>query len=273
MVTSITVLIVLVPIILLLRTGNQLSRSDKVQLGLQELYRAKKERISYIYTDARLKGLPMPVQRYFRYALREGQAYIKQLSIKHGGQFRTSAKQGWKNIRGEEYFTCSPPGFLWSGKLGWASAIDKYINGKGNLIVKIASLIPVVNAKGKAADQGEFLRWLAEAVWYPTALLPSENLSWHPIDEQSAKVLYHDEHIQVEGVFYFNELGQITHFKARRYMEDDRLEEWTTYCQDYREVNGMHIPFYAEAVWNLAEGDFSYARFELEEIEYEFDSK
>ncbi len=272
MVTSITVLLVLVPILLLLKTGNQLSRPSNIQLGLQELYRASQKATPAIYTTSNLKGLPVPVQRYFRYALREGQAYIQQVTLKHRGQFRTSAKQGWKNIRGEEYFTCSPPGFLWSGKLGWASAIDKYINGKGNLVVKIASLIPVVNAKGKATDQGEFLRWLAEAVWFPTALLPSDNLSWLPIDEQSAKVLYQDEHIQAEGVFHFNQLGQITHFKAQRYMDENHLEEWTAHCHDYREVNGMQIPFFAEAVWNLSAGDFSYAKFELEEIDYEFSS-
>lgn len=269
MVTSITVLLVLVPIILLLRTGNQLSRPNKVQLGLRELYGATQDEAPAIYTSTMIKGLPAPVQRYFRYALQEGQAYIRRVTLKHGGQFRTSAKQGWKNIRGEEYFTCSPPGFLWSGKLAWASAIDKYINGKGNLIVKLASMFPVVNAKGNATDQGEFLRWLAEAVWFPTALLPSDNLSWRAIDEQSAKILYQDEHIQAEGIFHFNELGQITHFKTQRYMDDNRLEEWTTHCQDYREVNGMQIPFYAEAVWNLADGDFSYAKFELEEIAYE----
>lgn len=268
MVTSITVLLVLVPIILLLRTGNQLSRRDKVQQGLQELYRSTQKTTPIGYTSAILEGLPTPVQRYFRYALREGQDYIKEVTVRHGGQFRTSTKQGWKNIQGEEYFTCFPPGFLWSGKLGWASAIDKYINGKGNLLVKVASLIPVVNAKGKATDQGEFLRWLAEAVWFPTALLPSDHLSWVPIDEQSAKVVYQDEHIQAEGVFHFNEKGQVSHFKARRYMDEHRLEEWTTHCQDYREVNGMHIPFYAEAVWNLADGDFSYAKFQLEEITY-----
>ncbi|NRB50546.1 MAG: hypothetical protein HRU41_22950 [Saprospiraceae bacterium] len=269
MVTSITFLIVLVPVILLLGRRSHLSRQTEVKSGLQDLYQSVDQSPPLSYTAHSLTGLPEIVQRYFKYALTEGQAYIKQVRLKHSGEFRTSPKQGWKPIRGEEYFTCSPPGFLWLGKLSWFSAVDKYIKGKGNLKVKLFSLYPVVNAKGPAADQGEFLRWLAEAVWFPTALLPSEKLSWEAIDERSAKIYYHDKNIQVEGTFQFNELGQITQFNAKRFMDENHQEEWTTRCRDYRLVNGMHIPHYAEAIWNLEDGDFCYAKFELDEVSYQ----
>ncbi|MBX2875229.1 MAG: hypothetical protein KTR30_24135 [Saprospiraceae bacterium] len=269
MVTSITVLLVLVPVILLLGRGSQLFRQTEVKAGLEDLLHSTEDTPTPIYTSESLKDLPLPVQRYFKYAMAEGQAYIRQVKLKHKGWFRQSLKHRWKPIRGEEYFTCFPPGFLWRGKLSWFSAVDKYIRGKGNLKVKLLSILPIVNAKGKATDQGEFLRWLAEAVWFPTALLPSERLSWTPVDEQSAKIHYADKHIQVEGVFHFNEMGQITHFKAKRHMDDERLEKWTTHCKDYRLVQALQVPFYAEAVWNLPDGDFCYAKFEVEEIDYQ----
>ena len=269
MVTSITVLLILVPVFLLLKSGSQFSGSSQLRSALHALYQSSEAPIPGTYSAKILTGLPDPVQRYFKYALSEGQSYVERVRVKHKGFFRTNAKQKWKPIRGEEYFTCSPPGFVWFGRLSWASAVDKYINGKGNLKVKVASLIPVVNAKGKAADQGEFLRWLAEAVWYPTALLPSEKVTWEAIDDKSAKIIYQDEHIQTEGVFHFNYAGQITHFTAKRFMDDNRLENWTTRCEAYRLVQGMQIPYYAEASWNFSTGDFTYAKFELEEIVYE----
>ena len=52
------------------------------------------------------------------------------------------------------------------------------------------SVFPVVNALGEKADLGEFTRWLGEAPLFPTALLPSDNLSWVAIDDSSAKAIF-----------------------------------------------------------------------------------
>ena len=102
---------------------------------------------------------------------------------------------------------------------------------------------------------------------FPTALLPSENLQWEPIDNNSAKVIFTDKNLTIEGVFYFNEEGQITQFKTKRY-KDNTLENYTGYYGDYRTVDGMKVPFYLEAVWNLESGDLSYAKFKIDRIEY-----
>jgi hypothetical protein len=164
------------------------------------------------------------------------------------------------------------PGFVWLGKVPLFSAKDIYFDGKGNLKVKLLSLIKIVDVKGKEADQGELLRWVAETPWFPTGLLPSEKLKWEPIDSNSAKVIFTDKNLTVEGVFYFNEEGQITQFKTKRY-KDNTLENWTGYYGDYKKVEGMQIPFYVEVVWNLESGDFSYAKFRVKKIEYNNPSK
>jgi hypothetical protein len=105
---------------------------------------------------------------------------------------------------------------------------------------------------------------------FPTALLPSENLRWETIGNNSAKVIFTDKNLTVEGVFYFNEEGQITQFKTKK---DKTLENFTGYCDDYRTVDGMNVPFCLEATWNLASGDFSYAKFRVKKIEYNNPSK
>jgi hypothetical protein len=107
---------------------------------------------------------------------------------------------------------------------------------------------------------------------FPTALLPSENLRWEPIDNDSAKVIFTDKNLTVDGIFYFNEEGQITQFKTKRY-KDKTLENFTGYCGDYRTVDGMKVPFYLEATWNLESGDFCYAKFKVIKIEYNKPSK
>ncbi len=232
---------------------------------VKRLFDASEDISDRVYTLDKLKGLPKPVQRYFKFSLQENQRFLSYARLKHGGEFRP--KEKWMQIKGEEYFTIQKPGFIWYAKVPLISAKDMYLNGKGNFKIKLLSLIKIVDATGKEVDQGELLRWLGETPIFPTALLPSENLCWESIDDNSAKVFFTDSNLTVEGVFYFAESGEITQFKAKRY-KDKTLEDWTGYYKDYKTVDGMKIPFSLEVVWNLKSGDFSYAKFNIETIEF-----
>ena len=102
---------------------------------------------------------------------------------------------------------------------------------------------------------------------FPTSLLPSEKLKWEPIDNDSAKVILIDKDLTVDGVFYFNEQGQITKFIAKRCANKD-MEKWSVIYGNYKEIEGMQIPHHAEATWNLESGDFTYAKFSLDKVEF-----
>jgi Family of unknown function (DUF6544) len=249
--------------------GDKMMKSE-FDKDIEKLF-ADSENISgKVYTSNQIKDLPIPVQRYFNYTLKENQAYVSYARLQHSGDFKAS--KNWASIEGEEYFTMQRPGFVWLGKVPFFSAKDVYIDGTGNLKVKLLSLIKIVDAKGRETDQGELLRWLGEAPLFPTALLPSDNLQWEPIDNDSAKVIFTDKNQTIECVFCFNEEGQITQFKTKRY-KDDTLKNFTGYCGDYRTVDGMKVPFYLEAIWNLEYGDLSYAKFKIDRIEYNIPSK
>ena len=213
-------------------------------------------------------SLPKPIQRYFTYALEDQQKKISYVRLKHKGVFRTNPKQDWKQINGQEYFNIRKPGFLWFGKVPLFSAIDKYINGKGNLKVKLFSLIKIIDEKGDKIDQSELLRFLGEAPWYPTALLPSKQVIWESIDTNSAKIIFTDHNMTVTGIFQVNSKGQIIRFQAKRYYQD-ALQKWTGTYTDYRSVNGINIPFSVKVTWNLPTGDYTYAKFDLNKIEYD----
>lgn len=258
--------IALLVIVTALIIGHLSERSQRKR-EVQNLFNSS-GKVTGIFLKEQIADLPEPVQRYFNYSLQEGQSFISYARLKHSGQFRQKPDQKWTSITGVEYFTTQNPGLVWFGKVPFISATDKYVNGKGNLKVKFLSTIKFIDAKGETTDQGEFLRWLSEAVWYPTALLPSENMKWEAIDDNSAKIIYSDDRISAEGIFHFNEIGQISRFEAMRYMDESRLEHWTINCSDYKQVNGMHLPFFAEVIWNLDAGDFCYAKFRVDTIEY-----
>jgi hypothetical protein len=46
-----------------------------------------------------------------------------------------------------------------------------YAGGQGRLLVKAASLWPVVDASGEQMNQGEMILYLNEMMWFPAALL------------------------------------------------------------------------------------------------------
>ncbi|MEA2071785.1 MAG: DUF6544 family protein [Asgard group archaeon] len=213
-----------------------------------------------------LHRVPKPMQRYFHFALPERRTHISYARLKHGGKFKQKTR--WTTIKGEEYFTTEKPGFVWIGKVPFFQAKDKYLNGKGELTVKLFSFIQIIQEKGAEVTQGELLRWLGEAPWYPTALLPSDRLRWEEIDEKAAKAILTDGQLQVEGQFFVNKEGKITHFKAKRYKEGT-LENWTGYYRNYQLLHGVRVPTNVEVAWNLEEGDISYAKFSIEKIEYD----
>jgi len=256
--------IVIFVLIITILTGSRMTRSE-LEKDIERLFLSSANISDKIYSSEQIKDLPDPVQRYFKYSLRENQHYISNARLKHGGKFNPGQK--WFPIQGEEYFTIQDPGFVWFGKLPFFSARDMYYDGFGYMKVKLLSAVKIIDAGGKEVDQSALVRWLAEAPWFPTALLPSEKLKWEPIDHDSARVVFTDKDLAVDGVFYFNEQGQITKFSAKRYMNKD-MEKWSGIYREYKEIEGMQIPHYAEVTWNLGSGDSTYAKFRLDKVEY-----
>lgn len=223
------------------------------------------KRFSYV----QLQGLPLPVQRYFKHVLKEGQSYISYVSILHEGQFKTGIDKGWMDIKGEQYFTVEKPGFIWKGTTLLFTARDMYIAGKGRLIVSLLSLYNMVNGKGDSYNQGELLRWLAESVWFPTNLLPSDKLKWAAIDENTAKLIFHYNGFSLFYIITFNSVGEITQMETKRYIDKNKLETWIGKLENYKEINGVVVPTNIEALWSLEKGEFSYAKFSVTKIVYD----
>jgi hypothetical protein len=222
-----------------------------------------------VYQEAQLDGLPEPVQRYFRNVLKEGQPYVSAVSLTHNGQFKTGVDKEWINIEGQQLFIVDEPGFLWRGKTSLFSVRDMYVAGEGRIVVSLFSLFNVVDGRGEKYDQGELLRWLGESVWFPTNLLPNERLRWEAVDESTARMLFHYRSLALEYTVTFNDAGEITEMATQRYMGDERLETWVGRVSDYREVGGMRIPMTIEALWDLEEGEHTYARFNVQSIRHE----
>lgn len=155
---------------------------------------------------------------------------------------------------------------------------DSYCNGEGSMRGNMLSLIPLVDEHGRPElDQGALHRYLAEAVWLPTALLPDQGVRWTPIDDTSALAGLRHHGVEVSLEFRFNQVGEITRvFTPERYREVEGAYQptpWEGTFGRYEVREGLLIPIEGEVAWILPEGRFSYWRGEVVEVDYEPDVK
>ena len=66
------------------------------------------------YDERELEGLPLPVQRYFRAVLKDGQPMVAATKIELAGTFNMSATgEQWKRFTSRQRVVTRRPGFLW----------------------------------------------------------------------------------------------------------------------------------------------------------------
>jgi hypothetical protein len=234
-----------------------------------------------VFDRRELESMPAPVQRYFRAVLKDGQPMIASVKVAHAGHFslgETEAK--WVPFTSSQAVVTRRPGFDWDARMRMAPGInvfvhDAYVAGEGILHAALLGRVTVANLRGTPeAAQGELMRFFAEAVWYPTALLPSQGVHWEAVDNTSAKATIRDGEVTVTLLFRFNDGGLIDSVRAGargRFVNDAVVPTpWEGRLWRYELRNGVRIPLEAEVAWQLPEGRLPYWRGRITEIAYEF---
>ncbi|HBP64103.1 MAG TPA: hypothetical protein DD730_07495 [Desulfosporosinus sp.] len=269
---SALVLIFVVFVSISMIANDQFNR--KVDKGVTAFYSGVENKHEVIrQTD--LERLPQPVQNWLQYSQVVGKERIVAARTKHDVTMRLKENQPWLKAQAEQYFRTDEPGFIWAVDIKMAPLVhivgkDQYIDGRGNMLIKLLSLINVVNASGKEIDQGTLLRYLSEIMLVPTAAL-SDTIQWEGIDSNSAKATMSYKGVTASGVFTFNEKGEILNFVAQRYGDFEggyRLETWCAEITEYKEFNGFKVASKGDIIWKLKTGDYHWYHFEVKEIEY-----
>lgn len=193
--------------------------------------------------------LPAPVRRYLSAALPDGARPIRGVTIEHTGTFNLSEDgERWRPFTSTQRVTLAPPAFDWNARI---------------------RLLPGLSIRVR----GELMRFLAEAAWYPTALLPGRGLQWSPLDDTSARAELTTAGVSAGLVFRFGADGLIESVRA-----DDRGRTvrgrtiptpWEGRWSDYAERDGMQVPLRGEVAWLLPGRRHSYWRGQVQRLEYD----
>lgn len=230
-----------------------------------------------ILTNEMIHGFPI-VQKWLIKSNVIGKPCALKIHLKQKGKMRTKLDGRWMSVEAEQYFTTLFPGFLWIADVKAAPFIhlsgrDKYLYGKGHMLIKVLSLFPVANAKGNQIDQGTLVRFLAEIVWFPSAAV-RPYIGWEEIDSLSARATMHFGGIEGSGVFKFNSKGDVLSFEAKRYYDRPQgatMEAWHIEIDEHsmKNLNGITIPTQSSVTWKLDQGDFNWFQLEITHIDYE----
>ena len=228
-----------------------------------------------------MNGLPDPVRRYFRAVIEDGQPSVAVARLSHSGSFNMGDGQdGWKSFTSTQLIVTARPGFQWKARISiapgfYAYVRDAYIAETGMLHANLLGLVTVADL-GDTPElaQDELMRFLAEAVWYPTMLLPGNGVRWQAIDGISARASMDDGASRVTLDFGFDDKGLITTVRARerfRFVDGKFVPtRWQGNFSEYVWRDGMRIPLQGEVAWLPRDRPHPYWRGRVTSATYEW---
>ena len=240
---------------------------------VRQLFATADQTPGEVVTDAMLEQLPAPVQRYLRYTGVVGKPLVKTVRLKQQGRIRATANDPWMEYIADQYYSVSPPAFIWRARANVAGLPlvrirDQYAGGVGNMRVTLNGLYTIDDARGAQMDHASLMRHLNEMMWFPSAYL-GENVTWEPVDDHSARVTLTDTGISATATLFFDDEGKVVDFLGTRYAAGRGTENWTTPITGYGEMNGLRLPIRGQGVWHPDSGEFAYVELEILEIKYD----
>jgi hypothetical protein len=232
------------------------------------------------FRTAQLDGLPAPVARYLRSVLPEGRPLPRAARLRQEGTFlMRAAPETWVPFTATQRMRARPAAFVWDATMRMAPLTDVFVRdafvaGEGSMRASVLGLKSMVNQSGTPAlARGSLMRFLAEAVWLPSALLPSPELAWSPVDERRAVATLTSGGVSVAVEFRFGEDGLVEGIAAERERDVDGTAvpmRWEGRWTAYAERGGLRVPVEGEVAWITPDGRReTYWRGRVTEMAYE----
>jgi hypothetical protein len=203
---------------------------------------------------------PAPVRRYLHNVLKQCQGPIDTARFAQRGRLRTSgASPRWMPFEAQHAVRPSRMEFTWNAVVHALGpfrlrVVDSLIDGRGAGNVFALSVLRVASSKAcLEMDSGALHRFLAEAVWYPTVLVPSQHLQWKAIDDERAEVFISTAAASVSLQFRFNRADEVrgiyTPARWGNFQGQFKQRAWEGHFTDYETVEGIRIPRRGNVGW------------------------
>ena len=161
-------------------------RADAAWSRLQDTAPANPRR----FDPAMIANLPEPARRYFAFTIAPGTRLSHVAVIEMEGELGLGDKAdpGYRPMRARQILA-PPYGLVWRLNAGVVGGSDGATPETSWTRFWLLHLVPVVRVSGtRDHRRSAFGRVVSEAAfWSPASLLPSENVTWEPVDADTAR--------------------------------------------------------------------------------------
>ena len=230
-----------------------------------------------ILTAEMTGSLPSPVQNWLKAIGAVGHEKIDSVKLKQSGMMKLKPEQKtWTASEAEQISFTDPPAFHWSVKMKMRKGLtvtgkDSFQEGKADMRIKLAGILPISRSDdNEKTNESALQRYLMELAWYPSAAL-SLFISWQEVDAYSATATMNYGVLTGSATYFFDEHYELLKVEAWRYKEsgeDARPLLCTGSINEHKQVDGLKVPVDMEISWELAEGTFSWYKFQAHDFQF-----
>jgi hypothetical protein len=230
-----------------------------------------------LINESDLSHLPQIVRKYLENTGWTGKNKLFNVRIVFEGRIRSRPGDSWMNFTSIQYNFFDIPTRIFlmkASKMGIpATGLHIYKDKQATMVIKIASLFKVVDAKGPEMNKGETLMVFNDMCCMAPGTLIEKNIQWEVLDPLTVRAKFTNEDLSVTSDLFFNENGDLVNFISNdKYESTDgktyRNFPWSTPVKEYKVIDGIKIPSFALTIFHKPEGDFCYGEFKLKEIEF-----
>lgn len=212
-------------------------------------------------------GLPAPVQRYLAGTLPPSGPLPRTVRLTQAGEILQGGR--WRPFTAVQHVAVDPPGFVWDAKVSFmpllaVQVVDRYVDGSGGLVAKLAGTLTVAREEGsEAVAVAELMRFLAELPWLPTTAV-GPHVAWRAVDANTAEATLRDAGRSVTLTFSFDGDGDVVRVEGERPRSlpggGMDVRPWVGRFWDYRRIGGVRLPTRGEVAWVTPDGPEPYWR-------------
>ena len=231
-----------------------------------------------LVTEADLKALPDPVQRYLRRAEVVGRPRVNDFRATFTGRIRSGPDSAWMIFTADQLNILDTPRryFKMDARMKGlpVDVLHAFDDNGATMRVRLLSVRTMVDAKGAELTHAETVTLFNDlCVCAPGALVYAD-ATWQPVDAHRAIGHFTLGVNTITAELIFDDAGDLVDF-----VSDDRAAgsadghtftrvRWTTPVHDYARVGPARIPTRAETRWHPDTGSWTYGEFELTSLVY-----
>jgi len=228
-------------------------------------------------TEADLRALPAPVQRYLRVAGILGQPRVRTMRLRMHGRIRSGPSAGWMPLDVHQVTTFDPPARFFYFDASMARlpvpGYHRFADGEASMLVKALGAVPVARDSGPALTKSETVTFLNDLCLLAPAALLTSAIRWEAIDERRARAIFTLGANTIAATLVFDAEGHLADFWSddRDKAEPDgtaRNVRWSTPVHAYRRFGPVTLMANGEALWHEPTGPYAYLELTLDDVAY-----